>query len=264
MKLLDIFKAKATGDYGNDSQAGYADPGLQADKKPRYPLKVDGKLNEERIRAAWNYINKPENAGTYSHADAGAIKDRIVSAWKDAIDPAGPPAASKDAAKAAIMPAPADPGVYVYRPVLNADSWFKWGQKIGIPNLLPAAQMHVSILYSRTTVNMVSDLTIMTIMTEAGRFCGFGGEENVLAFTWDDWALSWRNDAFVMAGAVSDWPIFRPHMTLSMDAAGFVLTQQMMDEAPQTVILGAEVWGALKPADPGDAGDADDLTEDVT
>lgn len=87
---------KPKGDYGSHDEAGYADPGLQDDKKPRYPLKEDGKLSEERIRAAWNYINKEKNQEPYSAAQVTEIKDKIIAAWKEAIDPDGPPAAKDD------------------------------------------------------------------------------------------------------------------------------------------------------------------------
>lgn len=84
---------KPKGEYGAASEAGYADPGYQADKKPRYPLKVNGKLDEDRIRAAWNYISQADNAAKYSSDDLQKVKDRIIAAWKDVIDPEGPPSA---------------------------------------------------------------------------------------------------------------------------------------------------------------------------
>lgn len=71
---------KPKGDYGAASDAGYADPGHQSDKKPRYPLKDGGKLSEERIRAAWSYINKSKNASAYSSEELEAIKGKIKSA----------------------------------------------------------------------------------------------------------------------------------------------------------------------------------------
>jgi Family of unknown function (DUF6582) len=86
---------KPEGDYGSSSDAGYADPGLQPDKKPRYPLKKDGKLNSSRIHAAWNYINKRKNAAQYSADAVKKIKARIIAAWKQAIDKDGPPSAAK-------------------------------------------------------------------------------------------------------------------------------------------------------------------------
>jgi len=75
----------------------YADPGYQSDGKKRYPID-----SERHIRAAWNYINKPGNAGKYSSEHLSAIRSRIVAAWKDVIDSDGPPSASEKASRADI------------------------------------------------------------------------------------------------------------------------------------------------------------------
>jgi hypothetical protein len=79
--------AKANPEYGD---VEYADPGYQTDKKKRYPIDT-----EEHIRAAWNYINKEGNGSEYSADDLQKIKNKIISAWKDKIDPKGPPSAQK-------------------------------------------------------------------------------------------------------------------------------------------------------------------------
>jgi hypothetical protein len=74
---------KPKGDYGSHDEAGYADPGLQSDKKPRYPLKEDGKLSSERVHAAWSYINQSDNAAKYSSDDLAKVKGRIKAAAKE-------------------------------------------------------------------------------------------------------------------------------------------------------------------------------------
>lgn len=74
----------------------FADP-----KNKKYPIDT-----EQHIRAAWNYINKPKNAGKYSAEDLKTIKDRIIAAWKKTISSDGPPSADdaeKFAANAALV-----------------------------------------------------------------------------------------------------------------------------------------------------------------
>ena len=78
--------------YGKAEEAGYADPGYRGGEK-RYPLKKDGEWSEERIRAAWNYIHKERDADKYTEPQLKRIKEKIVSAWKKAIDEKGPPEA---------------------------------------------------------------------------------------------------------------------------------------------------------------------------
>ena len=77
---------------GSDKPYGdveYADPGYQDDNKKRYPIDT-----EKHIRAAWSYINRPRNAGKYSADELTRIKNKIIAAWKDKIDPGGPPSAA--------------------------------------------------------------------------------------------------------------------------------------------------------------------------
>ncbi|HEX6441483.1 MAG TPA: DUF6582 domain-containing protein [Stellaceae bacterium] len=68
----------------------YADPGYQEDGEQRYPIDTAA-----HIRAAWAYIHMPENAARYTAARLAHIEARIAAAWRERIDPAGPPAASK-------------------------------------------------------------------------------------------------------------------------------------------------------------------------
>lgn len=67
--------------YGDED---YADPGYQGDGKKRYPTTKGGSLNEERIRAAWSYINQGDNAGKYSSSQVATIKGKIKAAAKKA------------------------------------------------------------------------------------------------------------------------------------------------------------------------------------
>lgn len=98
-------KAK-DGEYGSHKEAGYADPGYQDDGRPRYPLKNDGKLSKERIRAAWNYIHMAKNREKYTASEVKRIEGRIVRAWKEAIDPKGPPEAEEKTDKTEKTAAP--------------------------------------------------------------------------------------------------------------------------------------------------------------
>lgn len=82
----------------------YADPGFQSDKQKRYPLD-----SEQHIRAAWSYIHKGKDAGAYSAEQLAHIKSAIVTAWKDKVDPKGPPEADKMTAGAAEDDAPNNP-----------------------------------------------------------------------------------------------------------------------------------------------------------
>jgi HK97 family phage prohead protease len=94
----------------------YADPGYR-DGKKRYPIDT-----EAHIRAAWNYIHKPKNAGEYSAEQLKRIKSKIIAAWKDKIDPKGPPEAEdeKKAAQVEMKKHLADVG-FVAQTILQLD-----------------------------------------------------------------------------------------------------------------------------------------------
>lgn len=85
--LLLVAKKDSKKPYGNVT---YADPGYQSDGKKRYPIDT-----ERHIRAAWSYIHQEDNAGKYTDSQVKSIKRKIVAAWKDKIDSAGPPSVAK-------------------------------------------------------------------------------------------------------------------------------------------------------------------------
>lgn len=87
-KRDDVSPKEGVNKYGEDAM--FADP-----KNKKYPLGENGELSEDRIRAAWNYINKPDNAGKYDAAEVDQIKKRIIAAWRSTIDKAGPPSAAE-------------------------------------------------------------------------------------------------------------------------------------------------------------------------
>jgi len=70
--MTDVLeRADAKKPYGD---VAYADPGYQKDGKKRYPLTAD------KVKAAWSYINQPDNAKLYTPAQLKAIKGRIRAA----------------------------------------------------------------------------------------------------------------------------------------------------------------------------------------
>jgi HK97 family phage prohead protease len=60
--------------YGNVT---YADSGLQSDGKKRYPLDT-----KAHAKAAWGFINQPDNAKAYNSEQLATIKDKIKAALK--------------------------------------------------------------------------------------------------------------------------------------------------------------------------------------
>lgn len=80
-------KGDAAKPYGD---VAYADPGYQSDGKHRYPIDTP-----RHIRAAWNYIHKPNNRTAYTAEQLTHIEHAITAAWKSKVDAEGPPSSQE-------------------------------------------------------------------------------------------------------------------------------------------------------------------------
>lgn len=160
--------------------------------------------------------------------------------------------------------AAADPGVYVSRPVFNKKPWLDWAAAHKIPN--PTQDLHVTVIYSSVDAKIPIDDCPIIIPTRNAAFCMFGPDEDSLVVAFDSWQLWDRNWAYIAAGAVSQWPTYRPHMTISGDAAGFSLPDEALADVPEYIVLDGEVRALPKvkaPADemdPEGADEGDDAT----
>ena len=85
-KRKDIYPNRGLNKYGDIK---FAD---SANKK--YPIDTI-----KHIRAAWNYFHMPRDYNKYTIEDRKIIEDRIIKAWKEKIDPNGPPEAKDDGIK---------------------------------------------------------------------------------------------------------------------------------------------------------------------
>lgn len=115
--------------------------------------------------------------------------------------------------------------LYVQRKLLNASDLIVWAKKQGFTTTLDAADMHVTILYSRTPVDPIKMGTTwsddakgnLTIKPGGPRAVEKLGENAVvLLFASDD--LSWRHRSMVENGASHDYEEYQPHVTLTYEA----------------------------------------------
>ena len=77
-KRDDINPNRGLKEYGD---VKFADP-----INNKYPID-----SEKHIRASWSYIHMSRNYEKYNEKDLKTIKKRIIKAWKDNINPGGPP-----------------------------------------------------------------------------------------------------------------------------------------------------------------------------
>lgn len=125
------------------------------------------------------------------------------------------------AATAKLAPRP----LYVKRELLNAKEVIAWAKEWGFTTTLPAEDMHVTVLFSRTPVDPMKMGTTwgsdengnLTVQPGGPRYVEqFNGGAVVLAFGCDD--LKWRHESMVASGASHDFDDYQSHVTLTYDA----------------------------------------------
>jgi phage-related protein (TIGR01555 family) len=115
--------------------------------------------------------------------------------------------------------------LYVQRKLLNSAELIAWAKDQGFTSTLPADDMHVTVLYSRTAVDPIKmgetwsgdDKGNLKIKPGGPRAVERLGENAVvLLFASSD--LIWRHRGMVEAGASHDYDEYQPHVTLTYDA----------------------------------------------
>lgn len=107
--------------------------------------------------------------------------------------------------------------LYVSRKVKNSAAIIKWAQGQGIPGMLPGAELHVTIVYSRTPIDWMktgeSWNSEVKLPAGGARLVELFGEGSiVLSFVSGE--ISYRHRNILEAGASHDWPDFQPHITI--------------------------------------------------
>lgn len=114
--------------------------------------------------------------------------------------------------------------LYVSRSVVNAADIIAHYKAQGIETTLPAADLHVTVAFSRTPLDW------MTISADwsgdkDGRYTVpaggprqmdmLGDMKDVLVLLFNDDHLRWRHEHMIDCGASWDWPEYQPHITIS-------------------------------------------------
>jgi phage-related protein (TIGR01555 family) len=115
--------------------------------------------------------------------------------------------------------------LYVQRKLLNAADLIAWAKVNGFDTTVPAADMHVTVLYSRTSVDPMKmgrdwreDEKGQIIVRPGGPRAieRLGENAVVLRFACPD--LDWRHKDMIEAGGSHDYPEYQPHVTISYGA----------------------------------------------
>ena len=123
--------------------------------------------------------------------------------------------------------------LYIHRKVLNARDIVSWAKEQGFETTIPAEDLHVTIIHTRTPLDWIKvgqagewsseDDGKMTIAPGGPRLMERFGEAVVLQFA--STRLAWRHEDIKRLGAATDFPEYQPHITISWNAAGVDLTK---------------------------------------
>ncbi|UPT53037.1 hypothetical protein [Synechococcus phage Yong-M3-232] len=115
--------------------------------------------------------------------------------------------------------------LYVSRKLLNGADLIAWAKANGFESTLPAADMHVTVLYSKRPVDPMKMGETWTGEEGGGLTIKPGGPralerfgEGAVVLQFASWSLQSRHEQMVREGASHDYPEYLPHVTLTYEA----------------------------------------------
>lgn len=160
-------------------------------------------------------------------------------------------AADQPVAKKAITDA-APRSLYVSRKVINGAEIIAWAKSQGFESTVPAADLHVTVAYSRNPVDWMKvgeswsgdGKGQLKIAPGGARLIDkFGEGAVVLLFNSSE--LAWRHVSIVEAGASWDWPDYQPHITFTYEPGSVDIDK--VEPYRGAIELGPEIFEELAP-----------------
>jgi uncharacterized protein len=182
-------------------------------------LRDTGIFTDEELRkvATTQFVE----SGFYPGLDQ--VVDETGVDWKAELDPPSTIAPVPPDPRAPVATRDATPrSLYVKRDVLNGADIVTWAKGQGFTSTLAAADMHVTIVYSRLAVDWLKmgnswDETLIIPAGGPRVIETFNGGAVVLAFA--NRLLEYRHADMISSGASSDYPDYQPHITITYDGA---------------------------------------------
>lgn len=159
--------------------------------------------------------------------------------------------ADQPVAKKAITDA-APRSLYVSRKVINGAEIIAWAKSQGFESTVPAADLHVTVAYSRNPVDWMKvgeswsgdGKGRLKIAPGGARLIDkFGEGAVVLLFNSSE--LAWRHVSIVEAGASWDWPDYQPHITFTYEPGSVDIDK--VEPYRGAIELGPEIFEELAP-----------------
>lgn len=140
--------------------------------------------------------------------------------------------------------------LYVSRKVTNAAEIIAWAKGQGFKTTLPADDLHVTVIYSRSAVDWMKagqdtwndDGTLLIAPGGPRVVSRFDGGAIVLEFS--SAALSWRHMDLKRIGAETTYPDYSPHITITYDPGD--VDPDKVQPYQGKIALGPEVFAEVK------------------
>jgi hypothetical protein len=132
--------------------------------------------------------------------------------------------------------------LYVHRPLLNGNDIIKWAKQQGFKKTLLPSDMHVTIAFSKNSVDwkqFTPKNTRITIEVNDSIIKPLG-DEGAVVLKFDSNILQKRWAEFRKGGASWDWPEYQPHVSISYNGNGLDLKK--MKPYRGKLIFGPEIF----------------------
>ena len=111
--------------------------------------------------------------------------------------------------------------LYVQRKLLNADDLVRWAKQQGFASTVPAAEMHVTVAFSRAPVDWIAmgNPWGAKLEIEPGgpRVVEQLGDKGAVVLLFASDELTWRHDSMCERGCSWDYDSFQPHVTITYE-----------------------------------------------
>lgn len=197
-------------------------------------------------------------------ADTGLIPDQALAAaavnmlvesgvmpgLEAAMDEFGTERDEADDVRAAVVTDAAPRTLYVCRKVLNGEEIIAWARAQGFTSTLPANDMHVTIAFSRATVDWMTigepmqDKDGKLVIEPGGARLIDKLGEGAIVLLFNSWSLGYRHGEIRSAGASWDYPEYQPHVTITYAPGDVDLSK--VEPYRGRIELGPEIFQELK------------------
>lgn len=141
--------------------------------------------------------------------------------------------------------------LYVSRRVVNASEILDWAREQGISSLQNEEDLHVTVTYSRQTVDwmkMGQSWEEELVVPRGGprALDLFGDLDRHLVLQFASTELQWRHESMVRNGASWDWDEYLPHITIGVDTGLTVEEVEAIGAYTGRIVLGPEIFEEVR------------------